>query len=203
MSAPKSRRSAASKLLRESSTMSGVVDSSAISLPLSSARRSAAARASAMSVYVVNRSTRPCPNNMTCACRRSRRPSLPSGRARLSVGDKHHAMPEIENLLRLGQIVLVVPKPVFNEASDRRHALEGPYPPGVQIPHRVGSPVAQEPVNVATIESVKAKPRKLDQNGGRGFLRHQLVLVPWKAARRLHGPRRCRSSRWHGLSSPS
>src|SRR6266571_7734045 len=85
------------------------------------------------------------------------------------------AVAEVNNLLYVISMLPVGAPPVFKEGANRHLALVYPQPHRRHVPHRIRTVIAHDGINIPTTTSIEAAAGALNQVGGRGLVRHQLV----------------------------
>src|SRR4029077_8720593 len=75
-------------------------------------------------------------------------------------------------------VLLIVTEPVFEEASDRRHTLEGADAWKRCVPDSIWSVNAHNCLELTALGSFRRLPPTLDQVGGRGLVRHCPLSIP-------------------------
>src|SRR6266480_6771664 len=163
---------------RTSSTRSGVVDSSGISL------RPLLGKAFGGSTGLVDVVAARDPHDLARYPQHRERPSFlhPARAANWasvqSAHHKHHPVAEVESLLLVVFVVLIGAEPVFEEAADRSCAPVAD-PQRLDLPDCIGGEDAHRRIKVTAIGSFSRLPPTLNQVGGRVLLRHRPALSPW------------------------
>src|SRR5205823_13565853 len=81
-------------------------------------------------------------------------------------------------LLPFDRKLLVRLEPVFEERTNRRHALDARQLTMRQVQYCIGGKEAQQSIKVTPVRSFIRTAHKLNQIGGRGLLRHRPASIP-------------------------
>ncbi len=88
---------------------------------------------------------------------------------------EHHAVSEIDGLLRLNPVLNPRPPPALEKAPNGRHTLKSSERSVRQIQHRVRRIEAQSRRKVMATARLEHLARPIDQVGGRGLLSHRVA----------------------------